>query len=88
MERHHEGVLTSRLEMVMDEGCSHVLRSELKRWFGKKKLAARTYRELEERWQEISEGEAGPLYRIRGAGGYFLLAGDRMALISEEVGEE
>jgi hypothetical protein len=88
MERHHSDILTNRLEMVMDEGCAHVLRSELYRWYGKKKLAARTYRDLEERWQEISEGDSGPLYRIWGAGGFFLLAGDRMGLISEEAGEE
>jgi hypothetical protein len=91
MERHHSDILTSRLETVMDEGCAHVLFSELYRWYGRQKLAARTWRDLEERWQEISEGELGPLYRIKvkGARGFFLLAGgDRIVLISDEAGEE
>jgi hypothetical protein len=88
MQRHHEDMLTARLERVMDEGCVHVLRNELYRWYGRSKLAARTYRDLEERWQEISDGNEGPLQRIKGAGGFFLLAGERMAPISEEAGEE
>jgi len=88
MQRHHSDILTSRLETVMDEGCAHVLFSELYRWYGMRKLAARTWRDLEERWQEISDGESGSLHKIKGAGGLFLLAGDRMGLISDEAGEE
>jgi hypothetical protein len=87
MERLHDDLLTVRLETVLDEGCAHVSRRELRRWYGKK-LAARTFRDIEQRWQEVSEGTEGPLYRIQGAAGYYLLAGDRMGLISDEVGEE
>jgi hypothetical protein len=72
----------------MDEGCAHILKSELHRWYDKKKIAARTYRDLEERWQEISEGQSGPLHRVWGAGGVFLLASDRVQSLAEEPEEE
>lgn len=87
MERHHDYELSRRLETVFDEGCVYVLKSELRRWYGRK-IAARTLRDLEERWQEISGGEAGPLKRIGNAGGIYLLAGDRIDLISDEQAED
>ena len=76
MERRHIDILTNRLEQVLDAGCTHILWSELYRWYGVQKIAARTYRDLADRWQDVSEGRKGDLKMIEGQGGIYLLAAD------------
>ena len=72
----------------MDEGCGHVLRSELLRWYDKQRLGVRVWRDIEEHWQELSDGEAGPLMKLRGAGGFFLLRGNSVVPVAEDGDEE
>lgn len=88
MEKRYDDLLTTRLENVFDQGCAHVLWSELYRWYGVQRIAARLNRDLESRWQDISEGKAGQLYRVKGGDGLFLFRGDRIKQISKDNDEE
>ncbi len=72
MDKHHHDALTLRLEDAYLNGCSHVTWSELYHWYDAEKIAAGTYRDLETRWQNITDGEDGPLMKIEGRGGLFL----------------
>ena len=72
MEKRHQDSLSNRLEEVALNGCAHVTLEELYRWYDVQKIAARTYRDLEIRWQELSEGKRGRLMRVAGRGGVFL----------------
>lgn len=72
MERRHEETLLARLEDAMLHGCSHVTEDELRLWYGVEKLAARSWRDLCERWQELTGGKRGQLMGISGRNGYFL----------------
>lgn len=74
MEKRHDELLNTRLEVVMTAGVAHVLWDELYLWYGVQKIAARTIRDLIERWEEISRGEHGRLMQIPGSGGIFLAA--------------
>ena len=71
MDKRHQNALTSRLEDALLNGCSHVTWSELYRWYGVQKLAARTWRDLQTRWEDVSESESR-LMRIEGRGGIFI----------------
>jgi hypothetical protein len=83
MEKHHQDALTLRLEDAYLNGCSHVTWDDLYYWYGVEKIAARTYRDLEARWQTITEGEEGPLMRVEGRGGIFLFGGANTKAIKE-----
>ena len=72
MDRRNQDMLTNRLEEASLDGCSHVTWNELYRWYDVKKIAARTYRDLEARWQELTAGALGRLMTIPGRGGVFL----------------
>jgi hypothetical protein len=78
MERRHDELLTARLEDAMLNGCSHVTWNELYHWYGMHKLAAGTYRDLNKRWEEVSDGrKAGQLRMVEGKGGIFLFDGSK-----------
>ena len=66
--------LTDRLERILDAGCVHILWNELYRWYEVKKIAAGTYRDLTQRWQEVSEGKYGHLQMVEAGGGIYLFA--------------
>jgi len=55
MNKRHDDLLTSRLEEIITKGCTYISWNELYLWYGVAKLAARTYRDLAERWTEITE---------------------------------
>jgi len=74
MERRHSDTLTSRLEQVLDGGWVYILWNELRRWYEVKKVAAGTYRDISERWQELSEGKKGPLQTVQVNDGFYLFA--------------
>jgi len=74
MQRRHIEILTNRLEHILNAGCVHILWSELYCWYEVQKLAARTYRDIAERWQEVSEGHKGHLRMVNGEGGIYLFA--------------
>ena len=56
MQKRHDDLLTSRLEKILTEGCAYISWTELYLWYDAKALAARTYRDLSNRWDEISTG--------------------------------
>lgn len=56
MDRRHSDLLNSRLEEILTNGCTYISWNELYLWYGVHKLAAKSYRDLEERWEEISTG--------------------------------
>lgn len=74
MEKRHSDTLTNRLEHVLDGGCVYILWNELRRWYEVKKVAAGTYRDIAERWNELSEGKDGPLQTVQGYEGFYLFA--------------
>lgn len=78
MEKRHQDLLTSRLEEALLNGVSHLTWTELYCWYGVQKIAARTYRDLDERWQALSEGKVGALMKIEGRGGMFVF-GEKLA---------
>jgi len=73
MEKRHQDLLTTRLEDAAKNGCSHVTWNELYHWYGVQRLAAGTWRDIVNRWAEITEGNFGGLMVVEGRGGYFLL---------------
>lgn len=56
MEKRHDDELTSRLERVLTDGCAFISWNELYLWYGVRKLAAATYRDLAMRWQDVIQG--------------------------------
>ena len=88
VDKRYNDLISGLLERVMDDGCAHVIQKQLRRWYGRQRLTSTTWRDLEERWQEITDGEAGQLHRVWGSGGYFFLRGDKIKLIADEADEE
>ena len=82
IDKRHSDILTNRLEHILDAGCVHILWNELYRWYGVRKIAARTYRDIADRWQEVSEGlilhgrrpAFGSLKMVKGGDGVYLFA--------------
>jgi len=52
VERRHEDMLTAKLEEAAAEGHVLLLRSELYQWYGVKKFADGSRRDLANRWDE------------------------------------
>ncbi|MFL6311343.1 MAG: hypothetical protein ACJ71W_04480 [Terriglobales bacterium] len=85
MERAHEALLTARLEDAMLHGCSHITWDELYHWYGLRKIAAGTWRDLKNRWEELTEDRnVGQLMRINGKGGIFIFGEDKAQPVKEE----
>lgn len=55
MDKRHDNELTTRLEKILTDGSVFISWNELYHWYGVQKLAAGTFRDLENRWQELSE---------------------------------
>jgi len=51
----HEGEVTSFLRSVHDQGCGTVRANVLKGWFGLNNASKTIWREILERWRDISE---------------------------------
>jgi hypothetical protein len=71
MEKRHSDTLTGRLEHILYAGCVQILWNELYHWYQVKKIAARTWGDLAERWQEVSGGKT-VLKRVESAEGIYL----------------
>lgn len=56
MQKRHDDILTSRLEEIYTNGVAYVSWNELYLWYDVQAIAARTYRDLSNRWDEISAG--------------------------------
>jgi hypothetical protein len=93
MERRHEEMLTARLEEAATNGSAHILDSELHLWYGVKKLAAGTWRDIAHRWDEVvpavrqfqpNFSDPGPLVSVEGKGGIFIFGKKKIALVSPD----
>lgn len=85
MDKRHQDSLTNRLEDACLNGCSHFSWDELYRWYDVQKIAARTYRDLEARWQDLTEGEAGRLMKVEGRGGIFVFGEKNAEKVDQNV---
>ncbi len=83
MEKRHQDSLTNRLEDAFLNGCSHISWNELYQWYGVQKIAARTHRDLETRWQDVTENEVGRLMKIEGRGGIFIFGENSSSLVDQ-----
>lgn len=93
MERRHDEELTSRLEEIVTKGCTYISWNELYVWYNVQKIAARTYRDLSNRWDQLTEGmntdrPLGSLAFIqspmgRATPGLFLFGSEMPGLISD-----
>ena len=72
MDRRHQDSLLNRLEEAWLNGVSHITWEELYLWYGVEKIAARTYRDLEDRWTALTDDKSGRLMRVDGRGGMFI----------------
>jgi hypothetical protein len=69
MERRHEEALLARLEAAFLDGYSFISWNELYSWYDVLKIAAGTWRDLQERWQEVCDDDKNELnYLNRGDG--------------------
>ena len=71
MEKRHSDTLTNRLEHILYAGCAQILWNELYHWYGVKKIAARTWDDLADRWKEVSGGKSA-LKRVESPEGIYL----------------
>ena len=83
MEKRHQDSLTSRLEDAYFNGCAHISWNELYHWYGVLKIAARTYRDLETRWQALTDGQRGRLMKVEGRGGVFVFGESSAGRVDE-----
>lgn len=81
MDRRHQDTLTNRLEEARLNGVSHLTWDELYLWYGVQKIAARTYRDLEERWTSLTDNKAGRLMKVNGRGGMYIFGEDAMSKV-------
>ena len=88
MNKIHDDQLTHRLEKILTSGSTFISWNELYLWCGVQKLAAKTYRDLSQRWEEVSlnrsmpdDSPLGPLSYVQspmGGGGGIFLFGENM----------
>jgi len=94
MDKRHDELLTSRLEEILTKGCTFISWNELYLWYGVSKLAARTYRDLAERWDEIAAAQElehlgklayvqSPWSRGGSSPGMFLFGGEMPQFVSD-----
>ena len=51
----HLNELLSRLDRIKDVGCVEIRRNELLHWYGQERLTVNIWRDIHEKWEEISE---------------------------------
>jgi len=83
MDKRHQDSLTNRLEDAFLNGCSHITWTELYQWYDVQKIAARTYRDLETRWQDITDDGVGRLMKVEGRGGIFVFGENSSARVDQ-----
>ena len=75
MQKRYDETLTTRLEDAVHNGCAHITWPELYLWYGVRKIAAGTYRDLNERMKEACGDKSAKPRMIDGRGGIFVYAG-------------
>jgi hypothetical protein len=92
MQKRYDETLTARLELVEDTGCAYVAWDELYRWYEVRKIAARTYRDLQQRWDEIEpkekERKKGRLMCVARHDGVFLFSETDVHALGSEANDK
>ncbi len=83
MERRYDEILTTRLEDAVLNGCTHITWTELYRWYGVEKIAARTYRDLHQRFIELKSTAKPEM--IEGRGGIYLFDSNRSRPVNPDA---
>ena len=84
MEKRHQDILTNRLEDAWLNGVSHLTWEELYLWYEVQKIAARTYRDLQNRWWDLTDGKAGILNRVEGRGGIYIFGAESVGKVDQK----
>lgn len=63
----------------------HITYSELCHWYGVQKLMAGTWRDLQNRWEDLTDGEKGPLMKINGNDRIYIFGKDTAQVVFEET---
>ena len=74
MNKRHQDLLTNLLEKAYFAGIAYVTWNEIYHWYNITRLGALTRRDLEDRWEDISQGMAGRLMAIEQKDCVFLFA--------------
>ena len=77
MNKRHQDLLTNLLEKAYFAGIAHVTWNEIYHWYNITRLGTLTRRDLQDRWDDISQGMAGRLMAIEQKDGVFLFAEKR-----------
>ncbi len=64
MTLRHQQLLTTRLEDAYLHGCSRITGNELRYWYDVDRIGKATWRDLAERWDNLTEGKNGNLMKI------------------------
>lgn len=88
MNKLHQNLLTARLEDAHLNGCSHITWDEIYYWYDVQKIAAGTRRDLQNRWDDITDGEHGRLMQIEGRGGIFIFGEKKPEPVYPDTGTD
>lgn len=85
MQKRYDELLTARLEDAVHNGCAHITWNELYLWYDVKKIAARTWRDLDERMKDLSGNTSSRPRKIEGRGGVFIFDYAKARRINPDV---
>jgi hypothetical protein len=91
MQKAYNDLLSSRLETALDAGAALILWNELYRWYEMKKIAVGTWRDLDQRWEEMVTHRGtkpGKLMCVDGPGGLWLFSDNTLRSVKEIANKE
>jgi hypothetical protein len=91
MQKAYNELLTARLETVLDSGAALILWNELYRWYEMRKIAVGTWRDLNERWQEMKTvrgAASGKLMCVEGPGGLWVFSDNTLNSVESFANKE
>jgi hypothetical protein len=61
MQKRHDEQITAKLEEIITHGAVFINWAEIRKWYGIQRVAAATYRDIAQRWQELTHGKYGDI---------------------------
>ncbi len=61
MEKRYDEQLTTKLEEIITHGATLINWAEVRKWYGIQRVAAATYRDISNRWDELTGGKYGDI---------------------------
>ena len=83
MNKRHQDLLTNLLEKAYFAGIAYVTWNEIYHWYNIARLGALTRRDLEDRWEDISQGMAGRLMAIEQKDGVLFAEGSVRPVVND-----